>query len=292
MFPGTGFYGIRQILLAYANLPSFLPLPIAIQHGWQRFAHAFEASANPPEIWVWSPRLAAELEKFYPVNRIRVVGSFFCYLMATIKDTLPKKVKKGSVCIPPHSSHFARTGYSVDEFARTLYALGDDFKPITVMLYYLDMDEQTVSTYEKFGFKVVSNGTLSDVNFLNNFVINVYDKKHCIFSDLGSGVFFAADLGLNLVRINIQSTVVNLGNKHITEKMISEVSNFDEAFLLAMNGNSISEELGTRHMLSPKELRCAILKNYFTWNFAHAFGRRIGGAVLRRMGLRRNTSHV
>ncbi len=144
MFPGTGFYGIREILLAYANLPSFLPLPVAVQHGWQRFSHAFEASAKPPEIWVWSQRLAEELEQFYPKNKIKVVGSFFCYLMVTVKDTLPVKEKKGSVCLPPHSSHFAKTGYPVEEFARALDQLGDDFKPITVMLYYLDMDEHTV----------------------------------------------------------------------------------------------------------------------------------------------------
>jgi hypothetical protein len=212
--------------------------------------------------------------------------------MATIKDTLPEKKNMGSVCLPPHSSHFAKTGYPAEEFARMLDQLDDDFKPITVMLYYLDIDEHTVNAYEKFGFKVVSNGALSDVNFLKNFVTNVYDKKHCIFSDLGSGVFFAADLGLNLMRIDIQSTVTNLGNKYITEEMISAASKFDEAFLLAMNDTLANEELGATHMLSPKGLRNAILKNYFTWNFAYAFVRRIGGWGLRCMGAGRRASHV
>ena len=71
MYPGAGFYGIKEILLAYANLPKFLPLPVAVQHGWQRYASSFEASAMPPEIWVWSQRIATELEEFYPKNKIR-----------------------------------------------------------------------------------------------------------------------------------------------------------------------------------------------------------------------------
>lgn len=287
MYPGVGFYGIRKILLNYVNLPGFLPLPIAFQHGWQRHAHAFEASANPPEIWVWSERLAKDLEKFYPKNRIRVVGSFFCYLVATIKDTLPIKEKKGSICIPPHSSHFAKTEYSIEHFAQTLTELSDDFKPITVMLYYLDMDEYTVSIYEKYGFKVVSNGSLYDVDFLKNFIWNVYDKKHCIFSDLGSGVIYSGYLGLNLHPIEIPSKIKNMGNMFLTEEYITETLKFDKEFLNTLNAESIKEELGEQYMLSPQELRVAILRNYFTSEFVYTFVHRMIGMALRRLKLYR-----
>jgi hypothetical protein len=296
MYPGARFYGIKEIMLGYAHLPKFLPFPVAIHHGWHRDVHDFEAVAKPPEIWVWSERIAREMIRFYPRNKIRIVGSFFCYLMESIKNELPPKEKNGSICIPPHSSHFAKTEYSVDKFARALDQLGDDFKPVTVMLYYLDMDPHTVSAYKSFGFNVVSNGNLFDENFLRNFIHNVYDKKHCIFSDLGSGVIYAGYLGLNLHHLELPSQVKNLGNPHLTKEYIETSFRFDKDFLLSINSASINEEMGANHLLSPQELRRAILRNYFTWSFVRTFtytvARRIGGAVLRRIGLRRRSLNV
>jgi len=285
MFPGAGFYGIKEIFLGYAKLPKFLPFPVAVQHGWQQFAHSFEASARPPEIWVWSERLAAENERFYPKNKIRIIGSCFCYLMASFRNELPTCEKQGSVCIPPHSAHFVKTEYPVEEFARVLDQLGDELKPITVMLYYLDMDDHTVRAYEKYGFKVVSNGSLFDVDFLKRFILHVYDKKHCIFSDLGSGVFYASYLGLNLVHIDIQSRVFKLAVRYNTEDMVPEVGEFNEKFLASWNENTTNEELGKNHMLSAKELRRAILRNYATWSFLRRSVLQVGVRVLRWFGL-------
>lgn len=287
MYPGARFYGIGRTLLAYAGLPTFLPFPVALQHGWQRHAHAFEALANPPEIWVWSPRMAAEMEAFYPAKRVRTIGSFFCYLKPQMISSLQKVEKRGSICIPPHSSHCAATEYSSEDFARRLAELGDEYKPITVMLYYLDMNSDTVEMYQRLGFKVVSNGSLFDDDFLKRFVHNVYDKQYCIFSDLGSGVVFAADLGLSLVHFDIESRVVNHGNAYITDEYISKTKVFDEEFLRSLNSSLLSSELGESCVLSPAELRKLILSNYFTWQFVRTATRRVGGIVLRGLGLRR-----
>jgi len=286
MYSGAGFYGIREILLAYAKLPGFLPLPVAVQHGWLRSATTFETSGNPPEIWVASQRIASEFEAFYPKDKIRIVGSFYCYLMALLKNDLPPVVRSGSICIPPHSSHFVSSEYSLENFARRLNELGDEYKPITVMLYFLDMNNSTVDGYEKFGFKVVSNGSLFEADFSKNFVRNVYDKQHCIFSDLGSGVLFAADMGLNLVHIDIESSHVNRGEKHVTDEMLSRVKLFDEDFLNFIDKEQLSLELGKPYMLSPGELRRAILHNYFTWSFVLRIVKSAAGGVLRRVGLR------
>lgn len=287
MYPGAQFYGIGRTLLAYAGLPAFLPFPVALQHGWQRHAHAFEASANPPEIWVWSPRMAAEMEAFYPAKRIRVIGSFFCYLKPQMINLLPEVEKRGSICIPPHSSHSATTEYSSVDFARRLAELGDEYKPITVMLYYLDVNSATVEMYERLGFNVVTNGALFDEDFLKRFICNVYDKRYCVFSDLGTGVVFAADMGLCLVHFDIESRVVNHGNAYITDEYISRTKSFDEEFLRSLNSSLLSSELGESCLLSPSELRKLILSNYFTWLFARTAIRRVGGIILRGLGLRK-----
>jgi SAM-dependent methyltransferase len=274
MYPGCNFYGIREIILEYSKLPKFLPLPVAIQHGWQRFPHAFEASSNPPEIWVWSPRLKQGLESFYPTKKIRTVGSFFNYLLANQAKEAALERPVGSICIPPHSSHFAETLYSASDFVEQLKSLDDQYKPITVMLYYLDMSKATVDLYEGAGFKVVSNGALFDNDFLKRFVSHVSGKRYCIYSDLGSGVFYASLLGAEPIKIDLPSIVVNKGNHHITEKMISEVSAFDDEFVKSMTTQKVNEEMGLDFMLSPSQMRALIIKNYFTFSFAKVFIKR------------------
>lgn len=285
MYSGAGFYGIRKVLLAYARLPGFFPLPVAVQHGWQRFATAFETSGYPPEIWVSSQRIASEYEKFYPKNKIRVVGSFFCYLMELFKKDLPPAARKGSICIPPHSSHFVSTEYLIKDFVRTLDDLAEEYRPVTVMLYYLDMNSSTVEEYEKNGYRVVCNGSLFDENFIKNFVRNVYDKQHCIFSEVGSGVMFSSYLGLNLFHIDIESRYINRGENNFTDEMRSRVENFDKKLLVSLNGDAVSLELGSMHMLTPEELRKALIRNYFTWSFVSGMVRRIVGGLLRKIGI-------
>jgi hypothetical protein len=286
MYPGASFYGLKKIFLSYAGLPTFLPLPVAVQHGWQIHATAFEASASPPEIWVWSERTALELEEFYPPKKIRVVGSFFCYLRILLNKEFPLVNRRGSICIPPHSSHFASVDYSVEDFACALNELGDEVKPVTVMLYYLDVDERVVAAYEKFGFKVVSNGSLFSDEFLNKFIFNVADKKSCIFSDFGSGVLFASDLGLNLIRICVESRVVNRGNEYIKDGVIDDVNLFCDNLMGKIICDEVDFELGASNLLSPREIRRLIFKNYFTFNFVATSFRKIVTVFLRGVGLK------
>jgi hypothetical protein len=289
MYPGADFYGIRKIFLSYANLPTFLPLPVAVQHGWQIHATAFEASASPPEIWVWSQRTASELERFYPARKIRVVGSVFCYLESISIKKLPQSDRCGSICIPPHSSHFTSTDYSIEDFASALNALDDELKPITVMLYYLDVNEYTVATYEKFGFNVVSNGSLFNDDFLSNFLINVSNKKNCIFSDFGSGVLFSANLGLNLIRVNIKSQLINHGNEYVEAGVMADLNSFCDNFMVSSHKDIVNSELGVSSLLSPSEIRRVIIRNYFTFNFLARSFRWVVSSFLRKIGLLKKT---
>jgi hypothetical protein len=290
MFPGSAFYGIRSILLKYAGLPKFLPIPVAVQHGWQRFAHTFEASARPPEIWVWSNRIKKELAQHYPEDKIRVVGSFFDYLLINISDSVTTSDKTGSICIPPHSSHFAKTEYPIEEFIKQLKELGDEYKPITVMLYYLDMSDETVSTYTSNGFKVVSNGSLFNDNFLCNFVKNVQDKRFCLYSELGSGVFYASRLGAEVRHFDIPCQAINHGNVHLSEEIFKLSKEFDEDIISKLSLDFIKDEMGVEYIMSRAEMRRCLLRNYLTLSFFYQLLRFFVGSVLRFLRIRKGVA--
>lgn len=290
MYPGCSFYGIKEILLSYAGLPKYFPFPVAVQHGWQYVATSFEASTKPPEIWVWSERIAKDYERFYPKTKIRVVGSFFSYFMKSINTIKSEKYRRGSVCITPHSTHFSNTKYSIDEYILSLCSLDDQYKPITVMLYYLDMNPTVVDAYKKAGFTVVTNGSLFKSDFINKFILNVSDKQYCIFSDIGSAVFFCADLGLHLVRLNIQSEFLNMGNVHMPDH-VDPVNAVDlnQNLFRSWDKENYSLELGKPCLLSPSEMRNLILSNYFSREFLYASARRLAHMALQSCGLEEET---
>lgn len=262
MYPGTEFYGINKTLMRYARLPAKLPLPVAVQHGWQRYPTTYESQGSPPEVWVWTDRIAREYEKFFRKDQIRVVGSFFCYLYESVRHALPTPERRGSVVIPTHSSHHAQVEIFSESYAEMLHGLKDEFKPITVMLYYLDMTERNVQAYKKRGFDVVSNGTLFTDDFLNNFIWNVHGKKYCIFNDLGSGVFYAGYMGLKPYYFGPPVVLLNNKNPHITEDLRKRSSEFDKTFMQSLSIENLIEELGANLLLSPDEMRNCILKNY------------------------------
>lgn len=259
---GINYYGLNRILMEYAGLPAQLPLPVAVQHGWQRYPTTYESQDKPPEVWVWTDRIAREYEQFFRKDQIRVVGSFFCYLYDSVRHTLPAPQHQGSIVIPTHSSHFARVEVSSEGYAEMLHGLKDEFKPITVMLYYLDMTERNIQAYKKRGFDVVSNGTLFSDDFLHNFIRHVHGKKYCIFNEPGSGVFYAGYMGLKPYYFGPDVVLVNNTNPHLTEEFRKRSSEFDKNFLKSLTIEHLIEELGANRLLSPDEMRNCILKNY------------------------------
>jgi len=286
MYPGAGFYGIKEIMLSYAKLPNYFPFPVAVQHGWQCIATSFESSAKPPEIWVWSERIAKDYERFYPKAKIRVVGSFFSYYMKlTVKNNC-EDCCQGSICITPHSSHFARTEYSIDKYINGLSALGSEYMPITVMLYYLDMKPEIIDAYNKAGFNVVANGSLFSSDFIPNFIENVSGKRYCIYSDIGSAVFFCSDMGLDLVRLDVPSTFLNMGNIHLSEHKSADSVDQMEALLRSFGKEDYVMELGKENLLSSSEMRNMILRNYLSREFIGKIPKRMAYKALQFCGLK------
>lgn len=268
MYSGTDFYGINEIFMNYAGLPGYIPLPVAVQHGWQYQPTTFEIDSNPPEIWIWSERMADLYSQKFPNHRVRVIGSFFCYICNELKGRLPIVEKKGSIVIPNHSTHHIGVKYSAEEYAKLLNNLDEKYKPISVLLYYLDLNESTIQAYTKYGFDIRCNGSLYDSKFLYNFINNVYDKEYFITpGDFGSATFYAMYLGLKPYIFGPISSYYGSGAIYKRDIARIKASENDELGLLRhinnnLNMDTVNQELGVDYLLPKKELREIILKNY------------------------------
>lgn len=266
MIPGTDFYGINKIIMDHAGLPRLLPLPVAVQHGWLRQPTGFESQLAPPEVWLWSERTAIAHRAMFPYVPVRIVGAPFAYFLAQVRNTLPDRVPVGSIAIPMHSSHFVKARFSAEEFADELRSLPEEFHPVTVMLYYLDMTPDNVAAYERRGFSVVTNGSLFSPLFLHKFVANVHGKRFCIFNDFGSGVLYCAHMGLTPVQQGGTTQFYDVGDPHASEQIHAGLRDFDKPFLARLGAGELSrlvrEELGLDHLLSPAIARRLILRSY------------------------------
>ncbi len=287
MYSGNDFYGIREIFLEYAGLPKWFPFPVAVQHGWQLVSTRFEQDSNPPEVWVWSSRIGADYLNNNNAKSVRCVGSPFVYLLRNINYS-KEELLCGTICMPPHSSHFAKTNYSVDAYVNEIIKLGPEYEPFTVMLYYLDMTDDVVNLYKSYGFDVVCNGSIFDVDFLKNFIKNSSGKKYCISGMMGSGNFFCSIIGMKFINVNLSVNIVNEGNKNLTEAFFDKC-NAAMAENLVVNridqDSFVRDELGVDFVMSRREMRWLIIKNYFKFRFIGKFGKHLIRSVLVAIGI-------
>lgn len=271
MFPGIA-YGNRSVLLSHAGLSWMRRLPVAVQHGWYLYAIAAECSSDPPEMWVWSERIAKDFEKYFPAERIRIVGSYFCYLYNSVKHKLPSCIPLGSIVIPSHSTGDISYEYAVAEYARRLNELGDEYKPIRVMIHPLDLDEEYVNEYRNYDFEVVCNGNGKD--FIENFIKNVHGKKYCIYPEAGSGLLYAIYMGLRPLHLTVESIHTNRGNLWMKDKPSAEEDRVWKLMCLEPTPSLVEKELGVEYLLSSREMRRVLIKNYFTRRFLTHFATR------------------
>lgn len=196
------FYGINQILKRYAGFPRQLPLPVHVQHGWTIIVYELDAKEEAPENWYWSKWLENKYRAQFKSINTRAVGSPFLYLLRLMNYTEDSTSKKeGSIVFPCHSSGLVKVDCNYEEYASRLDNLPPHYKPITVCMYYLDLEKGVDKPFRERGFNIVTNGSresnsLGKNSFLERFIANTQDKLYAFSNQLGSALLFSTAMGL------------------------------------------------------------------------------------------------
>jgi hypothetical protein len=278
-YPGNSYYGIGNIVRKYAGFPDYLPLPVSLQHGWSILPTNHDAHYNAGENWYWSRDLEEKYIQQYPGLKTRTIGAPFLYLLRLLNYVEPKN-KQGSIVFPSHSSSLIKIQCDFYEYALMLASLPEEYKPITVCLYFLDLDKGLDKPFREQGFEIVSNGeNLYAVNFLENFVNNVHGKKYAFSNQMTSALLFAVSMGL---------LSFFLGPEFITKSDDPNYINIDytllhrdwEASYLAyfrfplshlQQKDLVRKELGIDYILSEKKMLFFLWKSVFTKTYMSTF---------------------
>lgn len=244
---GSDFYGIQRVLSAHAKVPNPGFFPFSVQHGWQQSPTRYEADGNPLEIWVWSERIRAAIGSFFNADHVRVVGSPYLYLDKLASRPAP--IPNRALYLLPHSSHFAKTGFSLEHLKQLLSGIQDENGGCDVLVYYLDVSPQLSAFLRPIGVRMLSNGGLWSSDFLYNFRANILDYRRLYYSTFGSGILFAQHEGLETIHVPLESYLHQSRNDYVNE--LSATVPFDH------QGHqwNCAEELGVPYLLSAAEMR-------------------------------------
>ena len=274
IFGSASYYGIGKILKQYSNFPAFLPLPVNVQHGYVGgWVHRHDARRDAPENWFWDEYTRKSHEKSFAGIKGRTVGAPFLYLLRNINySSLQLEEKRGTIVFPAHSSALVKVSADFKAFAEQLERLPDEFHPITVCAYHIDLDRGIYQPFIDKGFKLVTNGSsLYEKAFQDNFINNSKDKKFAISNNICTALLFSNALGLHSyllgpgIRLDSKDPhfqgVDQRDNAKKYRIEIAEYFTFPHADYEAQK-KMVLKLLGQDHMLSSQEM------NKLLWNHA------------------------
>jgi hypothetical protein len=276
------FYAINEIYKKYSGFPLKLPLPVHVQHGWTIIVGEHDAREQASENWYWSRWLENKYKEQFENITTRAVGSPFLYLLKLLDyRELPISQRQGSIVFPCHSSPLVDVNCDYEEYAARLDKLPDQYKPITICMYYIDLKKGYDRAFRQKGFSIVTNGSresnsLGKQSFLENFVENTQNKLYAFSNQLGSALFFSTEMGLTSYYFGPEINVDRSRSPFFKDININQVLEWEEQYAeyfkfpncdKSKQKAIVSRELGSDCMLSPSQMRKVLWRSTLNKNY-------------------------
>lgn len=283
LFGTSAFYGHSSIIKKYCNIPSFIPLPFAIQHGWAGGPSNRDLVGGARKLWVWSERDQQIYGSLIGSDNCIVGGAPFIYLLHELGlEPFRPSTGFGTIAFPAHSSEWVHSTCDDSGYASYLKALPEYFHPITVCLYYVDLERGRDVAYREHGLNVTSVASSRlDPRFLHKFVSLTRSHRYALFNSFSSAALYASALGLvayveawDFHRIGISKDGKSFGTPSLitneTKTWLKSITEdffrFPDADLLNQQ-KFVSVHLGYPYMMSPfailQEAVSRLSLNYF-----------------------------
>jgi hypothetical protein len=168
-------YGMGTLYREYAGLPDDEPLAFSGDHGVPLdpdFEDAVDFDHGLPTFLAAYPERAAA---FTRRGKPRVVhGAFPIHyakaLLDRNPDWQPPTERRGTIAFPHKSAANIDRSFDFERFAQWLADLPDEFQPVTVCIYWMDVLRDRHLPYANRGMPVVTCGNFFDTQFLFRFI--------------------------------------------------------------------------------------------------------------------------
>ena len=192
----NAFYGIDTVLKRYAGLPQSYALKVVVPHGLhftEDYVWESEAKALVPAVWCYPPyRERAYVSRTN--KKVILSASPFVYVVEMLKNQ-PRPTRRGTIFFPAHSTHWNTVHMDFDCLAEELTHLDDEYKPITVCIYWRDFNLGRHIPFQERGLPIVSAGHIYDSDFLYRFYHLCSMHRYAASNGLGSHIFYSVKAG-------------------------------------------------------------------------------------------------
>jgi hypothetical protein len=183
-------YGDAEILRRYSGFEG--PIPAVIPHGVQFDTKIFpgEAGARPKSVLSWPVYRDAA---WAPYKHVVPSAAPFLYALALAGEPDPAVEREGTLFVPQHSVHIMNMDVDWRGLARSLRDLEG---PVTVQMYWRDIELGHDRFFKRAGYEVVCAGGGNDRDFFFNVIKYVRTVKYACSNNIGSHVFYALSAGV------------------------------------------------------------------------------------------------
>ena len=268
-------YGLNLILRKLIRYPYFLPLPCWYDHGvspLMRDYDLFPVKNHKSLILTNNKDLAEKWENKFNIPCF-VSGPFFIRYRRLINIKM-FNFARGTVVFPGHSSSLVKSFFDISKYCEKLLLLPVDFHPITICLYWYDLEWK--KEFEKYRFNVVTAGDPYSKKFVDNFYNILRKYKYSTSNEIGSYTFYSVEMGIPFFILGTESLKIN---KNAIDPNVPEEYRVTDSYqgkklkklfdtgpirhITKEQKECVSRYIGENEWLSRKKLKKVLLKFIF-----------------------------
>lgn len=195
--PQAEWYGMGRWLKRYGYYPRMLPVGARAVHGVARNDPIpTDLRAKPLVSFVHNRKAACKWREA-SFSLCFVVGSPFVHyrkLMGIERNP----DARGTVAFPVHSSHHVSVDTDWKRYAHELKGLPAEYQPVTVCLYWRDIQRGVHRVFMDEGLPVVTAGHMFDPGFIERFYDILANHRFATINAITSAGLYAAEMGIPL----------------------------------------------------------------------------------------------
>ncbi len=199
IFTPNDFYGHASILKRYCGLPADFKIPAVIPHGVSINHSSWQVELNAPlsRIYAMSEEQRSKYQNVTD-KQVHVIGSAILYAERMLADEVAeiRSTASGTVAFPAHSTHHLTAEFDQDAFIQSMHDLPDEMKPVSICMYWRDIQLNRHVKYLEHGFDCVTAGHMFDHEFHDRLIRILASHKYSVTNAVGTSSVFAASFGL------------------------------------------------------------------------------------------------
>lgn len=283
LFGEIDTYGFNEIVRMYCRYPDAFPLAANIYHGW--YIHPpriSDLNSFRSTLLVFNKRQKGEWEE-QSSKPAYVLGAPFVHYRR-LMNIQQRPDASGTIVYPGHDATSNDFVFDQRALCERLAALDEKYKPITVSVLELDIQNGKDRMYREYGFDVFCPGERRSVDFVENVYGALSRHKYSCGNHVGTNILYAVEMGIPFFFIgDLGSGVNRKGGQAViyqrTEQQLALIDRILELFaepvyqVTEEQKTLILPECGVEECLSPDELRRVLLSSFFKKDIPGLFGR-------------------